>query len=109
MITVLTIHVKMAPRVITQPTTSLVPVLQNTREHYVKHVIFVTAKPATSKEIATMENSIILVNVNHNIPEQTVNKEITVIAILVGMERVRIQNQAFIVLVQEDIPVHHVK
>mgnify|MGYP003683257409 CR=1 FL=1 len=46
----------MAPLVSTEQTTSHVPVLQNTREHCVKHVIFVTVKPAVATEIATMEN-----------------------------------------------------
>ena len=68
-----------------------------------KHVIFVTALPAATTETATMENSIILVNVNHNISEQTVNKEITVIAILVGMASVRIQRRDIIVLVLQNI------
>ena len=56
MIIVLTIHAKMAPLVSAEQITSLVPVLANTRVHYVKHVIFVTAKPAAATEIATMEN-----------------------------------------------------
>ena len=46
----------MAPPVITQPTTSLVPVLQNTREHCVKNVIFVMVKLATAMVIVRMEN-----------------------------------------------------
>ena len=72
MITVLIIHVKMAALVLAEQITSLVPVLQNTREHCVRHVIFVTVKPAAAMVIARMENSIILVIVTVVILEQTV-------------------------------------
>ena len=54
MTTVLTIHVKMAPLVTTQQIVSLVPVLQNIWVDYVKHVIFVMAKPAVTMEIVRM-------------------------------------------------------
>ena len=56
MIIVLIIHVKMAALVSAEQITSLVPVHQNTRVHCVKHVIFVTVKPAATMVIVKMEN-----------------------------------------------------
>ena len=46
----------MAPPVITKPTTSLVPVLQNIKVHFVIYVIFVTVKLAATMVIVKMEN-----------------------------------------------------
>ena len=91
MIIVLTIHVRITPLVSATQTTSLVPVLQNIKVHCVKHIIFVMVKRAATTEIARMETKIILVIVIHNILVETVNKEISVIAILVPMESVQIQ------------------
>ena len=75
MTTVLTIYVKMAPRVITQPTTSLVPVLQNTREHCVKHVIFVMVKTVQDTGLVKIIKADICVSVTQGLLVKIVNIE----------------------------------
>ena len=56
MIIVLIVHVKMAALVLAEQITSLVPVLQNIRVHFVRYVIFVAVKPAATTVIVKMEN-----------------------------------------------------
>ena len=108
MTTALAIHVRITPLVKTQKTASLVPVHQNIRVHCVKHGISATVKTAATTEAVRMGNKIILVIVNQSSLEQIVNKETSVVVLLVGMESVGIQKMAFIVLVWEGIQVLNV-